>query len=213
MTAVVPDEFAAALTGTATTLELSDGRTSPLHPDRWRDRAAGADRWLLDRCHGPTLDLGCGPGRLVEALLVRGLTVLGVDKSDHAIAQCHDRAVPVRRADIFTSLPAEGRWDHVLLADGNIGIGGDPVALLRRAAALVRAGGNVLVEIAPRPSGLWRGAARSRDHRGALGQWFAWAEVGADAIVAVARLAGLAVLEQGGAAGRAFVRLGPARAR
>ena len=31
-------------------------------------------------------------------------------------------------------MPGEGRWDTVLLADGNIGIGGAPVALLRRTA-------------------------------------------------------------------------------
>ena len=31
------------------------------------------------------------------------------------------------RRDLFAPLPGEGRWHHVLLADGNIGIGGDPV--------------------------------------------------------------------------------------
>ncbi|WP_035303982.1 methionine biosynthesis protein MetW [Actinokineospora inagensis] len=208
--ASVPDEFASVLTGHATALELSDGGHCPMEPDRWRDRAAGGDHWLLDRCHGPTLDLGCGPGRLVQALRLRGLPALGVDKSDQAIAQCDDRGVPVRRADIFTSLPDEGRWDHVLLADGNIGIGGDPVALLRRAATLVRAGGSVLVETAPGRRGLWRGAARVRGgvHSGVLGQWFAWAEVGVDAIVGVALRAGLRVAEQGALAGRGFARLG-----
>ncbi|GLW89695.1 class I SAM-dependent methyltransferase [Actinokineospora globicatena] len=209
----VPDEFATALTGQATALELSDGGCCTLEPDRWRDPAAGGDHWLLDRCHGPTLDLGCGPGRLVQALRLRGLPALGVDKSDHAIAQCDDRGVPARRADIFTSLPDEGEWDHVLLADGNIGIGGDPVTLLRRAATLVRTGGSVLVETAPRRRGLWRGSARPRggDRGGVLGQWFAWAEVGVDAIVTVALQAGLRVAEQGALSGRGFARLGLVR--
>jgi len=40
-----------------------------------------------------------------------------------------------------------GRWAHVLLADGNVGIGGDVVALLRRCAELVRPGGTVVVEV------------------------------------------------------------------
>ncbi|RLK55015.1 class I SAM-dependent methyltransferase [Actinokineospora cianjurensis] len=204
----VPDEFATALVGTVAALELSDGRTSPLHPDRWRDRACGADRWLLDRCHGPTVDLGCGPGRLVEALLARGLSALGVDKSDQAITQCGDRGVPVRRADIFTALPAEGRWDHALLADGNIGIGGDPVALLRRAGTLIRAGGTILVETTPTPTGLWRGAARVTPR----GPWFPWAEVGTDAIATVATRAGLRVTEHGTTTNRCFARLGRSHA-
>ena len=34
------------------------------------------------------------------------------------------------RRDLFGALPGEGTWSHVLLADGNIGIGGDPVTLL-----------------------------------------------------------------------------------
>ena len=33
--------------------------------------------------------------------------------------------------DVFRTLPAEGRWRTLLLADGNIGIGADPVALLQ----------------------------------------------------------------------------------
>ena len=35
---------------------------------------------------------------------------------------------------MFEPLPGEGRWGTVLLLDGNVGIGGDPVALLERAA-------------------------------------------------------------------------------
>ena len=35
-------------------------------------------------------------------------------------------------------LPGEGRWHHVPLADGNIGIGGDPVPLQRRFVELRR---------------------------------------------------------------------------
>ena len=37
------------------------------------------------------------------------------------------------RRDVFAPLPGEGRWYTALLADGNVGIGGDPVALLQPA--------------------------------------------------------------------------------
>ncbi|MDP9442781.1 MAG: hypothetical protein M3P34_11540, partial [Actinomycetota bacterium] len=48
---------------------------------------------------------------------------------------------------VFGALPGEGRWATALLIDGNIGIGGDPVALLRRVAELLRPAGVVLVEL------------------------------------------------------------------
>ena len=48
---------------------------------------------------------------------------------------------------VFDRLPGERRWGTVLLLDGNIGIGGDPVRLLRRCADLVRPRGQVLAEV------------------------------------------------------------------
>ena len=40
--------------------------------------------------------------------------------------------------DVFATVPGTGRWARVLLADGNIGIGGDPDALLSRVAELLK---------------------------------------------------------------------------
>ena len=37
--------------------------------------------------------------------------------------------------------PGEGRWDTVLFIDGNVGIGGDPIALLRRVRQLLAPAG------------------------------------------------------------------------
>lgn len=98
--------------------------------------------------------------------------------------------------DLFARLPGEGRWHHALLADGNIGIGGDPVLLLKRCAALVRPGGTVLVEAASDidapDSGLWRGIARLHDTDSApAGPCFPWAVVGLDALAALGALADL----------------------
>jgi len=86
--------FDAALAGAATGLELADGRHVALPVDRWHAAAAGADHWMLQRCDGPTVDLGCGPGRLVAALLAAGVPALGVDHSHHAIRLCRARGAP-----------------------------------------------------------------------------------------------------------------------
>ncbi|MCO1660573.1 methyltransferase domain-containing protein [Pseudonocardia sp. S2-4] len=168
----------------------SDGAVVELAVARWHDAATVEDGWLLDRCTGPVVDLGCGPGRLVAALVARGVPVLGVDQSAAAQRQCRRRRAPMVRRDLFSRLPAEGCWDHVLLADGNIGIGGDPVRLLRRAARLLAPGGTVLVETDPRPDLLWSGTARIRTSAG-TGRPVPWACVGADALAGLAGAAGL----------------------
>jgi SAM-dependent methyltransferase len=157
--------FDPVLTGRATRLVRDDGIVLPLEPARWNAPADAADGWVLDRCTGSTLDLGCGPGRLVGALADRGIPALGVDSSPVARVLCRRRGAPMVRADVFGPLPGEGAWAHVLLVDGNIGIGGDPVRLLRRAARLLAAGGTVLVETAPEPDEWWAGTVRTSEAR------------------------------------------------
>lgn len=183
--------FDAALRGMPARLVRSDGAEVVLAVRRWHADAAGDDGWLLDRCRGPVVDLGCGPGRLVVALTRRGIPALGVDVSAAAVARCRSRGVAVLRRDLFAALP--GRWDHVLLADGNIGIGGDPARLLRRAAALLRPGGTVLVETDPDPAACWAGTARVHTSEGP-GRPLPWAVVGADALREVAAVAGFEAL-------------------
>jgi SAM-dependent methyltransferase len=172
----------AASAGLAHNLVVCDDRGScvPLALHRWcADQVAG-DAALLTRCAGPTLDVGCGPGRLTAALAARGIPVLGVDLAATAVAITRRRGVPVVRASVFDPLPGEGGWDTILLADGNIGIGGDPVSLLRRCRALLGPRGQLVVEVDPPGASrrtrlqLSSGARRS--------EWFAWAHVGADAV-------------------------------
>ncbi|MFC4942012.1 methyltransferase domain-containing protein [Pseudonocardia sp. GCM10023141] len=182
--------FGPALLGLRTELVRSDGAVAPLHVDRWRGAAAGEDHWLLGRCEGPTIDLGCGPGRLLQALAARGVSGLGVDTAPEAIRQCRDRGVDAVLADVFAPLPGEGSWSHVLLADGNLGIGGDPVALLDRAARLLAPSGSVLVELDAVEPGLWCGQARVRSAR-SVGRPFPWAAAGTAALPRLAAAAGL----------------------
>lgn len=204
MLTVVPG-FDAALSGSTARLLRSDGVEVELAVARWHDRASDGDGWLLDRCTGAVIDLGCGPGRLVEALLGRRVPALGVDASVAAEALCRRRGVPMVRRDLFAPQPAEGHWDHVLLADGNIGIGGDPLRLLRRAARLLVPGGTVLVETDPDASTWWRGSVRVRT-ADADGTAVPWACAGADALTRLAPRAGL--VRTGGHAGpRSFVEL------
>jgi SAM-dependent methyltransferase len=175
--------FDQALQGHPSWLDLAGTGPRELSVARWQADAEGGDAVLLDACSGPTLDVGCGPGRLVAALLARGIQALGVDVSPVAIRRTTERGGVAIRRDVFDLLPGEGRWHHVLLADGNIGIGGDPAALLRRTRQLLRPSGTVIVEVEQPGSGLTTGQARVRTG-GDLGQWFPWAWSDAESVPA-----------------------------
>lgn len=184
--------FDSGLHGRPCWLELDDGDRVALPVHRWRAEPGDADELMLRRCTGPTLDLGCGPGRLTAALTARGVSALGVDVSAVAVAQAKARGAVAVRQDLFDRLPGEGRWWHVLLADGNVGIGGDPVTLLRRVARLLGARGTVLLEVDRPGAGLRRRTVRVAGEDGS-GRWFEWAWLGADALTEVAAAAGLTV--------------------
>jgi SAM-dependent methyltransferase len=141
-------------------------------------------------CNGPTIDLGCGPGRLVARLLRCGVPALGVDQSLTAVALARRSGALVLHRDIFEPLPATGRWHTVLLADGNIGLGGDPARMLARAAELLGRGGRCVAEFDPGATGVRRRWARL-ESAGGVGPWFRWATVGVDSIASLAKQAGL----------------------
>jgi SAM-dependent methyltransferase len=165
----------------------------PLDAGAWSGLPRPGDQQLIDRCVDGTLDLGCGPGRLTEAVAATGRRALGVDVSPQAVRLARRRGAAAIRANVFGPLPAEGSWGCALLADGNIGIGGDPARLLRRAAALLRPRGTVLVETDPDPDACWAGTARVQTAEGP-GRPLPWAVVGADALRAVAVAAGFDVI-------------------
>ena len=203
------DPFDMGLAGVDCRLDRDGCHPIALNTRRWHSAATRSDRWLLDGCRGPTVDLGCGPGRLVAALTERGVLALGVDSSPRAIEQCARRGAMALQRDVFDPLPEEGRWHHALLADGNIGIGGDPVALLRRVRELLRPGGSALVELSSDEPGLWQGSARLAGPGALYGQWFPWAMVGVSAITQVASAAELSLLRVR-ARRRPFAELGRA---
>jgi len=152
-----------------------------------------ADEHVLGHCSArPTLDVGCGPGRFAASLQQRGLPALGVDSSAAAVEMTRRRGGTAIRGDLFAPLPAEGSWGQILLTDGNIGIGGNPVQTLRRAADLLAHGGTVIVEI-DSPTAVVCYEMLRWETEQHLGHWFPWSRVGAGALGHIAHTAGFLV--------------------
>lgn len=203
------DVFERALAGLPCWVSDRQGRRHDLPVRRWLggEHSSVTDRTrdeaLLTRCSGATLDLGCGPGRLVAELHARGDVALGIDSSAVAVAHTLARGGRAVQGDVHGPVLREGSWDSVLLADGNIGIGGDPVRLLRRAATLLAPGGRVVAELAGHT---WSGEVRIETEH-AVGEWFPWAQVGVDAVAGLAHESGLAVVDLVSVAGTVVVTL------
>jgi SAM-dependent methyltransferase len=175
---------------------------------RWCGSADATDQDLLARAPGAVLDLGCGPGRLVIELARQGRQGAGVDTSRVAVHLARKAGATALCRSIFDPVPGEGGWDSVLLADGNIGIGGDPAALLARCRQLIGPAGRVLAELDAPGTGMR--SDRVRLERGSQrGSWFDWAHVGLDCVAGPAADAGLRVEETWERTGRSFAALVP----
>ena len=169
------------------------GRRLPLDPGRWHRPPTGDEQRLLAGLPSPVLDVGCGPGRIVTGLARLGKVALGVDPAHAAVRLARQRGADVLQRSVFDPLPGHGRWMAVLLLDGNLGIGGDPVRLLRRCGELTAPTGVVVVEVHGPGVGHERHCARLEDGP-VHGAWFPWSVVGIDALGDVAAAAGLSVL-------------------
>ncbi len=187
--------FASALNGSPTVVVGLGDEPTVLPVSLWRLPADDADMQLVELCDGATLDIGCGPGRMTEALAARGHVALGIDIVDTAVALTLQRGVSALQRDVFARVPGEGRWHTALLADGNIGIGGDPAALLGRVRHLLIPGGRIVVELAGPGIGFSEGWA-SLEGSGGRSRPFRWATLGTDDIARVAAEADLAVASE-----------------
>ena len=171
-------------------------------PARWRrasrvgndDRCAAATRRRVSRPRHRRL-VGAGDGR-ARSHCWKGSTVrCSTSDADrvaswwrspsgarrHSGSMRHPTRWPARaggaqalRHSLFDPLPGEGRWATVLLMDGNVGIGGDPVALLARINQLLAPAGIALVEVdgpsSPTRRGLRGSSAMARSPRGSRGR-------------------------------------------
>ncbi len=207
------EPYARALLQEEETLYLhsADGSRARFDVARWAEDADSTDRALLRHARGPVLDVGCGPGRMVKAAVAHGMRALGVDVSPVAVEIVRAAGLPVHLGSIFDPIPYEGSWSTALLLDGNIGIGGDPRALLVRCRQVLRSSGDILVETHPDPvrDRAYEGSLVGQD--GHVSDVFPWAEVGRAALAAHADDAGLRVAQSWTGGGRSFSRLLPVR--
>lgn len=180
---------------------------SPVDVRRFLARADRVERRLLASTRGSVLDVGCGPGRMVAEALRVGRRALGVDVSQGSVRLARERRLPVHLGSVFDDVPGTGSWDVLLLLDGNVGIGGDPAALLRRCADIGSPGAHLLVEVAVRRDQDRRFTAWISTPGVADSAGFAWAEVGADALAAHAAVTGWRPVREVRRRGRSFVAL------
>lgn len=190
------DLYERALLGEPCWIRSADGGVRRLPVEQWigrLDSDHAFDAAVVRLCDGPTIDLGCGPGRFVSALLRRGVPALGVDNSTLAVRMTLSRGGTALHRDIFGHLPGAGRWHRVLLVDGNIGIGADTGRLLRRVRSLLDPDGSAIIEF-ERPGVGHRVATIRLETEHDAGPWFSWARVGIEHAGDLARDAGLTVV-------------------
>ena len=177
-------------------LRRADGSSDHVALDAWAGLPDHCDRLLLRRLReapGRVLDVGCGPGRLAAAAAAAGLPSLGIDVAPAAIRLARSRGAVAAVASVFDDLPETGLWRHILLVDGNVGIGGCPTTLLRRCHDLLDQHGTVHAEINPPWARQQSGMVRLEHPTGRVGDWFPWAEVSVTGLTSVASDAGLEI--------------------
>lgn len=207
--AIFDSAFRLAEAGRPATFSIRNvaGAIHVFDPSAWCCDHLPGDEALLSLCTAATVDVGCGPGRLTGALARAGVPALGIDVSAAAVRLARRRGATALRRDVFGPLPGAGRWRHLLLADGNIGIGGDPGRLLRRCGDLIAPEGRVHVELTPPGTVSWAGIATVHSATGTGEQALPWASVAVGDLEPLARCGGMRVLDIRTEAARWFATL------
>ncbi len=196
--------YGRALSGTSGLCMLDHrGVPAALPVHLWTSDEVPGDAGLLGRCRGPVLDVGCGPGRLAAALLGAGVPALGVDIAPTAVELARARGAAALIRSVYERLPGEGRWTTVLLADGNVGIGGDPHRLLSRIRELLAPAGALLVEVGGPGSLSGPVRLRLQDDLG-VSEEFLWSCLAVEDVASVVTEVGLELVEMWEETGRWF---------
>ena len=170
----------------------------------WDRPLDAADLTMAVRVDGPVIDMGCGPGRFAAVFNRLGIPALGLDVSPAAVRLARRRGAEAVAQCVFGPVPGEGNWAYAILPDGNIGIGGDPTRLLRRATRLVIPGGTIHVELDPpdrEPGRVILRLGPGLQHNATV---MPWARVTTAQFLRLAREVGLEVCETWNCQGRWF---------
>jgi SAM-dependent methyltransferase len=102
------------------------------------------DRVERVRDRGTLLDVGCGPGLLLDEARARGWTTIGVEPSAWASGEARKRGLDVRSEDLGAVDIAAGSVDAIVTADVIEHVH-DPLAFLRRISELLTDEGVVFI--------------------------------------------------------------------
>lgn len=138
-------ELQQGLTTESLSLVSSSGEEWSLNVDRWLGPASAADTHALTRTNGRVLDVGSGPGRMLKAGSKMGIDIEGVDTDLSTALSLQKLGYTVHTGDIMdVDLPS---YESFLLMDGNLGMTGDPIGLLRRLCTLRTKNAVLIVEV------------------------------------------------------------------
>lgn len=183
-----------------------DGGTFPAATRRWWEPSSEEDQLVLARVVAPVLDIGCGPGRHVVALSERGIDAFGLEMDPRLVDVARRRGADVLQGSVFDPLAFVRPWRSVLLLDGNLGIGGDPVRLLTRVRSLLGRCGRVLAELDP-PGTPAELADVRLELAGTVGPFFRLARVPVDVVEVIAHRSGFDVADCWQSGSRYFTEL------
>lgn len=111
---------------------------------------------LIDQYAPPSprsLDVGCGPGGMLQVLSDRGEAV-GVDVSDDALAYCHERGLEAIKGALPHDLPFDPASFDLIIASEVIEHVQDDAASAEALVSLLRPGG-VLIATVPALQWMW----------------------------------------------------------